>query len=223
MVSADVRAAGPLPVKDDVGFCVTTPTVGDPMPSKPCINSWIPGLTTSDRCMATFKNQETVHIKSAGPGTTLAISNATLDGEDVSEAVNELVEDCESGGQQLFCPGGIYEKLGKDIPRPFGKRGAKPIDSILIVQYVSWTHVEFPITRPPGKLAVSLCLDGVPYDTQIDVANFKIYELECLDDVDMPPLPKKNIFVNELTNNLWDEQEYADFLNAMSPQDQFLE
>ena len=219
IVCADVRAEGPLPVKDNVGFALTA----EGSPGTPCVNSWIPGLITADKCMATFKGRETVHIQSAGRGATLVITSATLDGEDVSEAVNELVEDCESGGQQLFCAGGVYEKLGRDIPRPFGKRGARPVESIFVVQYVSWTHVEFAVTRPPGQFAVSLCLDGVPFDTQVDVANFKVYEVERLGDVDMPPLAKKDVAINELTGTAWDEQEYADFLDSLSAEARFVE
>ena len=223
IVSADIRTAGPLPVKDNIGFRLTTPTVGAPGPFDGCINSWIPSIEPSSRSLATFKNRETVHVRSAGPGTTLAITSATLDGEDVTEAVNELVEVMPSGGQQLFCPGGVYEKLGRACPRPFGKHGEAVVDIVFVVQYVSWTHVEFLITRPPGQLAITLCLDGLQYSTQVDVANFKVYEVESLNDADMLPLQKKDVFVNETTNEPWDRYAYANFLNGMSAQSQFLE
>jgi hypothetical protein len=227
VVSCDVRTAGPLPVNTQVGFRVTPIAAGAALPFEGCINSWLPSVTSADRCHKEYKNRETVDIRSAGPGTTLAITSATLDGEDITEAVSALVEDFGPpgfpAGQRLFCPGGVYEKLELDPPRTHGTRGVKAPDSILVLQWVSWSHIEFQITRPPGQSAVTLCLDGVPYNTQVDVANLTIYELESLNDVDMPPLPKKDVFVNEATGKRWDADEYAAHLSTMSPADATLE
>ena len=222
VVSCDVRVIGPLPMNTQVGFRLTPITQGAALPFEGCINSWIPSVTSADRCHKSYKNRETIDIRSAGKGTTLAITSATLDGEDITDAVSELVED-HDGGQRLFLPGGVYDKLELEPPRTHGIRGEKPPDKMLVLQWVSWSHVEFEITRPPGQSAVTLCLDGVPYKTQIDIANLTIYELESLNDVDMPPLPLKDVNINELTGNPWDADEYAAYLSDMSPRDQFIE
>ena len=229
VVSCDIRVMGPLPMNAQVGFRVVAMTQeGSPaLPFEGCVNSWLPSVTSADRCHKAYKNRETVDITSAGPGTTLAITSATLDGEDITEAVSALVEDFGPpgfpAGQRLFLPGGVYENLELEPPRTHGQRGMKTPDRILLIQWVSWSHVEFQISRPPGQSAVTLCLDGVPYKTQVDVANLMIYELESLNDVDMPPLPRKDLFINETTGNRWDAEEYAALLGGMSPKEQTLE
>ena len=222
VLSCDVRVSGPLPMNAQVGFRLTPITQGSALPFDGCVNSWISSVTSADRCHKSYKNRETVDIRSAGKGTTLAITSATLDGEDITDSVSELVED-HDGGQRLFLPGGVYDRLGLDPPRTYGIRGEKPPDKILVLQWVSWSHVEFEISRPPGHSAVTLCLDGVPYQTQVDLANLTIYELESLNDVDMPPLPLKDVMVNELTGNPWDADEYAAYLSNMCPREQFIE